>query len=470
MAIRIEGIPDPSNLTTYNVAEDATGLDPASPSGGYGQIQFTAIDWPNSKMLSRSDITLVDDVHGYIAGNVRDVTPDGVTVSAVGDSELGKFNARRVAEPFSGLFSEYVQYLMDLSGLFSPLDFQADDYVIHVPGFVDTVWDRVKSLLSAHQMEMALVGDEVVVRRPLLVKSSLENSVSLSTNVNRQASSLAVDVQYHNYRPITKGEVYPVKGEEPSIQTAEAGETIEFDLSIDASLKKVYQPVASRNVGPGDRSGSAGVYTIVGQDNLPIMPAQWRAAGGRLDVFLTDEPGTLRCVLVGAQIPHLAPFRVAESAGGTDYNSLHITGDGVAWETQAVRLYTGADPMTAAEEVGAEVDNPYISTPSQAMVTGAVTAAAQSGSDVAIEGTLAKADDHPQAFGNLIGSRVYHDGAYYRIESTSYGPAGVSYSGSMATTIADFNEAWAGKTQDEFNAAWDEYDLGHFSLMPLRTE
>lgn len=467
MAVRIEGIPDPSNLTTYSVTEDATGLDPSTPSGGFGQIQFTAVDWPNSKMLSRNDITVVDSVHGRITGTVQNVTPDGVTVSVVGDSELGKFNARRVAQPFSGKMSEYVQYLMDLSGLYATLDYQAPDYTIHVPGFMDNVWERIKLLMSAHQLELTLVGDVVVVREPLLVESTLANAVSLSTTVNRQTSSLAVDVRYYNYRPITKGEVYPVKGEEPAIQTVEAGETIEFELNINASLSKVYQPVPSLAVGPGDRSGTEGVYTIVGQDNLPIMPAQWKAAGGRLDVFLTDEPGILRCVLMGAQIPHLAPFRIAESAGGTDYNSLHITGDGVAWEANAVRLYTGADPKVAAEEVGVEVDNPYISTPSQAVATGAITAAAHSGADVVIEGTLARADDHPQAFGNLIGSRVYHDGAFYRIETTNYAPGGVSFRGSMATTIADFNKVWEDKSQAYFNDTWAEYDAGQFSLQPL---
>src|SRR5690606_19756803 len=241
LSVRIEGIPDPSNLTTYSVTEDATGLDPSTPSGGFGQIQVTAVDWPNSKMLSRNDITVVDSVHGRITGTVQNVTPDGVTVSVVGDRVIGKFNARRVAQPFSGKMSEYVQYLMDLSGLYATLDYQAPDYTIHVPGFMDNVWERIKLLMSAHQLELTLVGDEVVVREPLLVESSLANAVALSTSVNRQTSSLAVDVRYYNYRPITKGEVYPVKGEEPAIQTVEAGETIEFELNINASLTKVYQ-------------------------------------------------------------------------------------------------------------------------------------------------------------------------------------------------------------------------------------
>ncbi len=467
MAVRVEGIPDPSNLTTYSVSEDVTGLDPSSPSGGYGQIQFTTLDWKGSRALSRSDVTLVDDLHGRITGTVTDVSPDGVTIGVTADSELGKFNARRVAVPFSGPMSEYIQYLMDLAGLYTPLDFQAPDRTIHVPGFLDNVWERIKLLMSAQQLELVLIGDIVVVREPHHAEVSLENAIRISTNVNRQASALAVDVVNYNYHPITKGEVYPIKGEEPSIQSVEAGETVEFDIDINASLSHVYQPVPSENVGPGDRSGTEGVYTIVGQDNLPIKPAQWTDNGGRLDVYLTDEPGVLRCVLTGAHIPHLAPFRIAESAGGTDYNSLHITGDGVAWGTEAPRLYTGADPMTISEEGGATVDNPYLSTASQAVRAGARTAGAHSGAQVTIDGTLARVEEFDQAYGNLVGARVFHDDAFYRVETTNYGPGGVTFSGTMDVTAADFDAVWGGKTSGDFDAVWEGYDAGQFSLMPL---
>lgn len=467
MAVRVEGLPDPHNIVSYGVSEDVTGLDPSKPGGGYGQIQLVARDWPSSSMLSRTDITLIDSVHGRITGTVHGVTPDRTTVSIVADSELGKFNARRVATPFSGPLSGYVQYLMDLAGIYTPLEFEAPDLTIHVPGFVDNVWDRVKQLMSAYQLELVLTADLIVVRPLHHSVISLENSTGISVTVNRQVTSLAIDVLHHNYRPIEQGEVFPVKGEEPPIHTVGAGETVEFDIPINASLTNVYQPVPSTNVGPGDRSGTTGVYTIVGQDNLPIMPAQWLSAGGRLDVYLAREPGVLHCVLTGAHIEHLAPFRIAESAGGEDYNSLHITGDGVAWETSSVRLYTGADPQDAGEEIGATVDNPYISLPSQAMVAGSHTAAAQSGALITIDGSLSHVEEHDQAYGNLVGSRVLYNDAYYRVGTTNYGPGSVSFTGSSATTIADFNEVWAGKTQDEFNAVWDEYDLGQFSLMPL---
>lgn len=467
MGLRIEGIPDPSNLTAYSVSEDITGLDPASPDGGYGQVQFTTLDWPLSKMLSRTDITVIDDTHGRIAGNVRDVSPDGVTVSVTADSELGKFNAERLAEPYSGQMSGYIQYLMDLAGLYAPLEFQAAERVIHVAGFLGNVWEHVKMFMAAYQLELVLVGDSVVVRRPRHAVVSLNNATEVSTNINRQTSALAVDVLYHNHRPIVKGEVFPVRGEDPTIYSVDAGETIEFDIDMHASLSHVYQPVPGENVGPGDRSGTEGIYTVVGQDNLPIKPAQWTDMGGRLDVFLGKEPGVLHCVLTGAHIPHLAPFRLAESAGGTDYNSLHITGDGVAWSTKSVRIFTGADPTTTGGEVGAEVDNPYISTAAQAMTTGARTAAAHSGVNVGMSGGLPRVEEFPQSFGNLVGARVRHEDAYYRVETTNYGPGGVTFGGTLDTTVADFNNLWRGKTQSAFNDAWEDYDAGRFSLTPL---
>lgn len=468
MGSMIQGLPNPHNITTWQVQEDITSLDPGDTGTGVGQITFTTTDWPLSRMLSGTDVVLKDTVHGTTVATVRDVNGDGVTVAVTADSELANLNAYRTAAPFSGQLSNLFQYYLDLSNVYAPLNYQAANYRVDVPGFVGNVWDQVKQLCSAHAVEIAQVGDEIVVRSVRRREITVPNETEYGFNLNRQEAALAVDVAYYNHRAITKGEVFPVVGEEPPIHSVAAGETIEYELTVDASLRTVHQPVCVQAAGPGNRSGSNGVYTVVGNDNLPIMPQQWNNSGGRVEAIITDEPGQIILRITGAQIAHLSPFRIAESAGGEDYNSLHITGDGVAWRRQGVRLYTGADPLKVSTEVGSTIDNPYISSRAQAFRTGVHAAIAYSGSQTVINGGTSTVKGVDQSFGNVIGSRIKKDLAYYRVSSTTTSPEGIGFSGEIDTTVRDFNTEWRGLTTAQFNTLWHEMTAGQFSAFPLR--
>lgn len=521
MAITITGGPFPANLTDYTAVEDATPLDPNSATGGFGQITWTSEEWPLARRMLRKEVVLQDNERGRTTGTVRAVDKGQDVVTFTADSELGKFNVVRQAMPFSGPSDELIQYYMDLCGVFSPLDYQAPIKTIHAPGFYGNVWDNIKLLLSANQIEMALVADNVVVRRPGLFEATTDYLTGADTQIESQTSAIAIVVNYYNNRAISKGEVYPIKGEEPSIQSVAAGETTEWEVELNASLSTVYQPVAVLEAGPGNRSGSNGVYTVVGSDNLVIPPAQWRAAGGSLRVEITNDPSVVKFVLTGADIRHLSPFRIAESAGGHDYNSLHVTGDGVAWEVRSMLLNTGADPLQTSEEIGATVDNRFLSTPSQAYSAAQRTAAEYSGSAMKISGTavtinretfdrtargatiadvnrvhgensivtmadfnaayagesLEDFDEHwrelyreeffNQVYGNVNGARIRYDDAYFRIESATIKPDTIDYSGTLDTKIRDFNSVWAGRSMDEFNESWAEATLQDFSLTPL---
>lgn len=521
MTISITGGPHPQNIIHYTSVEDATPIDPGSNAGGYGQISWELESWPLARRLLNTDIALADNERGRSSGVVRNVSGGLSRATVTADSEVGKLHVVRSVQPYSGSLSGLFQYYLDLAGIYSELDFQAQDRTVHVPGFYGIVWDHVKYVTSAFQVELALVGDNVVVRELRTLEAEIDFLTDISYEVQTQTSAIAVAVNYYNNHKITKGEVYPIPGEEPSIQSVEAGETVEWDIELHASLSHVYQPVCSINVGPGNRSGSDGVYTVVGNDNLPIQPKQWTDNGGKLEVILHADTSVVTVKVTGADIPHLSPFRIAESAGGHDYNSLHITGDGVAWKEQTLLLYTGADPLQTSEELGTTVSNPYISTPSQAMFTGQHTAASLSGAAIRIRGSattinritndrgqvvatlgdvdfvhsqegistgpqfntkyagqsLQDFDDNwrdmfldefqNQVFGNVAGARIKIDDAYYRITSATITPSQIDFEAEMDTTIADFNEVWDNISTEEFNRVYDGASLGDFSMAPL---
>lgn len=158
-------------------------------------------------------------------------------------------------------------------------------------------------------------------------------------------------------KQIAKGEVLSV----------EAGETKEFVLEADAIIDSIYaQPVCKMPVEISENIYEAGgrpkletsMYSVVGKDNKPITPAQWYAEGGDIRVELGDEPNRLKVIVTGMSNTRLAPFRLAESDGQTDYNTLQICGTGFVYEKKTLVFQTGYTPVTDP----VKIESPFINT------------------------------------------------------------------------------------------------------------
>lgn len=473
MGVDITGptIPRRSNIENFTVAEDATPKDPGSTSGGIGQVTATMGDWEDSLLLMDDDIVVEDATNGKMLGTVRSLDSDGVTVALVADSELGKFNVERTAQPFQGKLSALVQYYADLADIHSLIAFNAPDIDVVVPGFIGNLWDHMKWLMAAHQIELGVVDTTIEVRPLRRYVADLGTLTGpLRYAVNTQTAARAVEVNFYNHKWVVDGEVFPLLTEEPTIQQVDARETTTWEVRLNASLESVNQPVHVYTVGPGSQAGTKGVYTVVGNDDLPITPAQWAAEGGKVEVRITEDPSVIEVIVTGARNDYLAPFRIAMSAGGDDYNSLHITGTGVVWDVRTALIHTGADPNVVSEEIGTTVDNIFLSTRSQAYRAGQHTAAAYSGLTQTLSGaaTSIGLPDDEQPYGNTAGARIITGDIVTRIDTATYDPAGISFSSTVDTTLADFDEVWAGKTMAEFNEAFFNNSLKDFSLRPLR--
>src|SRR5690625_7311531 len=74
------------------------------------------------------------------------------------------------------------------------------------------------------------------------------------------------------------------------------------------------------------------------------------------------------------------------SGAGNYYNSLRLVGSGVVVEEHMLTLRTGASRNTTGSKIGITVENPYVTSLSQAYDTGLKTAAAYSGLRAEIAG------------------------------------------------------------------------------------
>lgn len=475
-----------SDIVDYAVDEDATTLNPANYQGGSGQITIQTRPFNDAEEFFTASLTLRDSFNGDAQGTVRglDIHETGTSVTA--DSLTALFNVHRVLptsqQTLRNAFTTYFQ----VAGVSLSVTYEDNlgNLPVHLTSQEGNVWDILKQIASAYQFEMAFVGSGMVIRKPRKLEITTDRSMTFQRSINAQDVSKKVRVHYYSNAYFSHKEVYPVpdqpadikeQGEEftpsePTIYTVDAGETVRVTLDLQASLFSVNQPQYQSFVSPNSYDNSAGVYSAVGNDDLPISPEQWVAQGGSLRLRVLENQKQIEMTLIGPKNKSLAPYRIAVSSGdGNYYNALRITGTGLLIEDNYIDLVTGATDMTTAEDVGLEVTNPYIGTLAHAIGAGQFAAAGKALTySVSTQGYLFNPGD--MTFGKVAGARLRTNNSVFRVDTARTGPASSDLTASQDVLIGDINEVYDGMTMGEVSSAWAGRTMLDFSLAPLRNE
>lgn len=460
-----------SNLLAFSVEEDATTLDPSSYSGGIGQVTIEALEAGNSLLAMSKDLYLENDTSGTIQTIVRDVSTNNGRVTFTADSPLGLLNSYHVVQPQVTYLEQAFAYYLGLAGVTAPMnmDISLRGRPVRYPGWVGNLWDNIKQICSAERIEIASVLDQVVIRPLRTRTATLNRATSLGQSINKQQVAEQVEVYWYNNKAITRGEVYPLPSEtdRPTPANVDPGGTTVFTVQLEASLSQVFQPTPINFVEDRSYAGTNGVYSVIAEDNLPVTAEQWTANGGSVQTRITEDPSVIEVTVRGMRNSGAVkgPFRIAMSSGN-EYNSLHITGTGVAWEEKKTVIYTGATNAVTGEKVGATVENKFISSYAQAMTAGQETAKAYART-YQITGDVVSVDN--QIFGNTTGSRIKTPDANFRIDTLSVNQSGSSFTASEDTTAADFAAVWAGKPATAFSDYWQGKTALEFATTPLRS-
>lgn len=511
-----------ANRENYSVQEDITSFDPASPSGGVGQLSYSIRDYPGAHRLLNEVVTLDDPGRGRFEGIVRSLTRSDFSLEVVVDGALSGLNQWHTVAPYTGTLAGYLNYLANITGLVNPLavDPNIATSTVVVTGYQGNVWDQLRSFLSANQWEVAQVYSRVVVRPMRKVVTIDQNIISENETANVQTPAPKFDVNWYEGEWNNSAEFYPVRDSDNPPLVVDANATLIQEFSVEGSLATINQPVVQDYVFNQSYAGSNGVYSVSGNDGLPITAAQWTARGGSLSARITEDPRVIEVTIRGADIADLSPFRIAMSAGTSNtYNSLHITGSGVASVKHTLTYITGESRVNSDTETGTEIDNPFIRTKGQALTAAlyAMKALAGplhtlSGSTVSLNQDANSAEDlsatmadfnasHPgmtmaqfntyyddltmaqfntiweenndsqfshQLFGLGIGARINRDTCIYRVTSTTTGPDVVNYEAISDTTMGDFNSRFSGATMGDFNDHYTGQRMQDYNVTPLR--
>ncbi|UPU15971.1 minor tail protein [Stenotrophomonas virus Jojan60] len=476
-----------SNIEQYSVQEDATTLDPSNFFGGSAQSSVNVPPGTNAKEFITATLTLNDTVNGIFQGVVRAMEQNDGSLQITADSLLGLLNVdRKVAPQHTTLQAAFMYYfeLLTLSGRLSVHPSIASRAVTY-PGWDGNMWDHLKQIMVAEQIELATIGNTFYLRPPRTKVLNSDHYTQSGWALNNQNTSKRVRIHYYQNTYGTQQEIYPVpptpvmwrdregarEPAEPQIYSVDAGETLTIIVDLNASMMSLNQPTCVDFVEDRSYTGTNGVYAVAGNDGKPIKAEQWTAQGGSLSVRLLDDPSQMEITIRGAMDSALAPYRIAMTAGTNSYyNSLHVTGTGILTEDRYVDLHTGTTTATTGDEVGAEVTNPFIDTLSKAYFVGSRAAAAYA-LDATSRGAGSPRLMSPgPALGAVAGARLEQDDVIYRVKNASIGPDLITIDASLDTLIGDINDKFNGKTMGEMSDIWANRTMLDFSLAPLRGE
>lgn len=400
-------------FTEYSDQEAATPLAAGDSSGQVGTISFTipridpelnpthpTVLYGYNWVVDRA-IRLEDSRKGFTLGKVTSIQTNqgGATYQVTANSRLGELNVYNVqAQPFAGVLADVFQQYLALANV--NVDFLVDPEVaskqVVFPGWNGELWFNLKQMAAAIDCDISLVSGVILLRpiRKRVATRGRDVERSGSTGGGSLAQSIAV-MQYNN-RPITNQLVYPPGGWSEDVTTinVNSGESVEEVLELSASVSSIIQPTMQTFV--SQQHSTSSVYTVVGDDGLPIPPAQWTARGGKLRVAINSDTVSLTVYVTaptgifnkdGKEIG-VYGIALSSEANTGRYSTLRILGSGVAFTKEEVRVATGVSASETSTEVGITIDNPFLSTRDEVYTAGVRAVRSYAGTAMSINGTV----------------------------------------------------------------------------------
>jgi hypothetical protein len=505
---------------SYSYSEDVSSLSPDDVSGGNGQVTLSVIGMDYSDdfmkhpaLLVNNEMVLEDTQAGSVEFQVKKVSVNQELVSITGFTLESRMNVEKTAQPVGGAagfedtLQDAIEYYCGLVDVFPSFDDELLPYVstrtVNFIGWQGNVWEKLKLLCASvsasatEDVPMEMIVDVSTLKFRIAKSRTAEvisGASSVTVDVDSFDAAKSVDVimyktEYKSNEVVN--EDAPLDEELGFVQnvsirdtlSVDAGQTIIKRFKINASLETVNNPIPVATISTFPYTGVTGEYVIVGNDDLPIQPAQWVGQGGSLTVSITENPNEIEIKITAPQADSLlqegssnlgfAPYKIGvESSGGQEYPAMYITGTGVFFERYTETFLTGASNDYTSDDAATEVDSPFITTRRELATRGVAAAQHIAGPNV----SLNISSPSGVTIGNTLGSLIKYDKNQFRIESASYSQTGNSLKASPFASIASFNSIWNGKTFADFSATMGtdadlEYiSFNEFTIIPLNED
>lgn len=469
MAIEIDGNP---NVIDFSLQEDATPVNPADSSSGYGQITYTVLEAPDSTTRGNTTTKLSSTELGAFDGIVLSATSQDGVLSVVANSAIARMGKWLTVTPFQGTVQAYCNKLKALVRLNRNIIAAPAiaGTTVRVPGFYGNVWEGFKDFLSAHQYELVQEDKEFLVRPMRTVMLEPKGVSTGAWTVDTSNTVERIETTWYDTKAwATDVSIFPVLSDtefEPF--SVGANETIEQEVTIDGSITSLKQPVAVDYVGSKPNlSGTSGVYCVSGSDGMPILADRWKASGGWLRVEKTPDPSVIKIIVHGGKVEEYAPYRIAATAGESSYyNSLHILGTGFRWTERQFSMNTGAPASDTEEESFQAVSNRNLVNIRMGYRASLLAARDLSGAKYTENATALQLDDN--ALGFPLGGRIRKNSTIVRVDSQTVSPTGTVYTAQGDVTISELKTFLGSMTVAQFNSRYNGFRVMDFNMKPFK--
>ncbi len=495
-------------IVNYSYSEDASPFEPQNIEGGAGQVSVTVIADSGSRgtlVAVNNKIKVTDSEFGAVSFRARQVNIGDASATISGETIQYRLNSTRQAAAKGGsgttLLEAILYYceLVDVTPSFATgFEAKLDGIQVNFPGWNGNVWEHLKMLCAATPldeddntfMEMYIEDDTLWFREGASTSIDFSDYV-IDKSLSIDSYDAAKEVEVFNYNT-SYGANKVIREQGTDINTSsvnrnasfadsmqvDAGETVVKRFKMNASLTSVQQPVVVSQITqlPFPDTHSTGEYVVVGSDDYPIDPDQWKDQGGKLEVRLTENFDEIEVIITAppsVQMQRadgepedvtLAPYKIGvESSGGTDYPAIYIVGTGVFFEKTSAKFVTGASEEYVADISSTSIDNPFITSRRIQVDRGVAAAQAIMGPKMQISGSIATG----VSFGEDLGSMFSDYDGKFRVTNLSFNNSNASFNASKFITIADFNSAWTGATIANFNTTNSGLSFDEFATTPL---
>lgn len=514
-----------TNLAGYSATEDATPIDASDSSGGTGTANFTVSEdgRADGTILLRGDTIEVEDgSNGRTQGLVSSVDGSKGEATIGSSSRLNALVVDCLMPSFTGTLEAAFRAYLAVGGVVSGIVVSPEiaSREVAYPAWTGNLWDHLKKLCAAEQVEISLVSSNVVLRplRGRIVETVKNEDERWSVSDGALAQN--IEIYYYNNKFNSSALLYPDDQNSPDtsvIQVGE-GETSVTEVKIAASIRGIQQPQAVDFV-PQYYTGLSSVYSVLDGKDVPLPVSEWYGAGGNITVVAGEDLQSLIITVTGPNLVERGPFKIAGAVLENEaYSSLRIVGSAIETSKTLLTLPTGMPASRTGQVVGITVDNPFISSITQAYTCGLIVAGKFAGAqqELSVSATVVNRKDAPgsvryplfsefnaewstktfaqfnaahtadtfddltaeyfakvadtfenQAFGNVAGARVRFREAFYRIRSSTITHDIISYSAERDTLFEDFNSVWSGETFTAFNSRMSGKTFEDFGVIPL---
>lgn len=458
--IRIDGVPE-WRASEAAVTEDSTPVDPSDSFGGAGGFSFSIPSSVDAKLLVGLPVEVVDTVNGTTRGVITAVSLVQSVVRADCSTRLMPLVADRNAALHVGTVESYLTYVFGLCDVSSGVVFDPSiaDIEVTALGWSGNVWLQVKQFCIAYQVEVAVVGTDIVVRPLRGQRASRVDESAFEWGMDGTGRAQTVESWYYETTPVTDAVL--VGRTANVISSLGAGEVYEFQVDLDCSLSSVEQPVAVDSVAYSESSAS--VYSVRDRLDNPVDADYWVNQGGSVSVSVADDTRSITVKVTGCLDATRAPYRLVGTrvlhGQSVEFSTLRVIGSGLAFERKLYSMPACVDG-SATVEVGCEVDNDFVMSWAHAHSLLLWAAVRYGSPQIRVSGEA--------VLGAGAGGRLFDDFAEYRLRTVSRDPSSeASYEAEWDTTLGDLDAVWGELTVGEFNDA--HTTIGPFNVRPLTT-